>query len=32
MVDVRHKFPDIPMPVTIKQPAVWTKREVRRGV
>lgn len=32
MVDVRHKFPDIPMPVTIVQPPVWTKREVRRGV
>lgn len=32
MIDVRHKFPDIPMPVTIKQPPVWTKREVRRGV
>ena len=32
MIDVRHKYPDIPMPVTIKEPPVWTRREVRRGV
>lgn len=32
MVTVRHRFPDIPMPVTIKQPPLWTRKEVRRGV
>ncbi len=32
MIDVRHKYPDIPMPVTIQEPPVWTRREVRRGV